>query len=566
MRSSAPPPDTPELPEPAALAAELQACLAAANPKGGVHATEAAEAALRAGELALRLGLPVERGRAALWRCVHLLRLARHDELLQFSRLALPQLNLPALQAERRELLRITALAGSEHGNFDVALTAAHELVRSSAGDLGPGPALLAALTLGACFERMGDSWQALRILEQALRDHSPAPAEDGSAHAPAFALPLLMTHNGVCATALGIVHRLLDLNAEDELHDVLQRARHAGEQARVLLPHHPDPTYQVAVLGNLGEVLLYQGEVAAAEPLLRGSHGLALSLGLRAHGWRVQASLGAWWLAHGDAGAALAAMQGLMAEMGDEAPPQTLVRVLNVAYRACRALGRHEEALGHFEAAERIERRRTMAQLRAQSQLFVTRSEAQQAQWQAEQARREAQQHREHAVEAAARAERDPLTGLGNRRHLQARCAELLPAAERLGRPVALAQLDLDYFKAVNDRHGHAVGDKVLVAVAQLLRENMRTDDVLVRHGGEEFVIVLPGLTLDAAAEVCERLRERLARYPWLAVCGTVIPITASIGLAAAPPYQLEALLLRADEALYRAKDDGRNQLALAP
>jgi len=109
-------------------------------------------------------------------------------------------------------------------------------------------------------------------------------------------------------------------------------------------------------------------------------------------------------------------------------------------------------------------------------------------------------------------------------------------------------------------------VGDKVLVAVAQLLRENMRTDDVLVRHGGEEFVVVLPGLSLEAAAEVCERLRERLARFPWVAVCGTSIPITVSIGLAAAPSYQLDVLLQRADDALYRAKGDGRNLLVVAP
>lgn len=548
---------------PADPAAELRACMAAADPAAGKHAAAAEAAASRAGELALQLGRSLERGRAAAWRCAHLLRLGRHEELLLASSRALPLLDAAPLKSERRELLRHTALAGSELGNFDIALAAAHELVRSSAGDLGDGPALLAAMTLGVCFERMGDSWQALRIMEQALRDHGPA---EGEVEQPELGLPLLMTTNGVSAIALGIAHRMLDLDAPDELRQVLQRARCAGEQAQGILQRCPDATYRVAVMGNLGETLLYQGDAAAAEPLLRGSHDIALALGLRAYGWRVQASLGAWMLARGDADSAIAAMSTLLQEMGAEAPPQTLVRTHHVAYRACRALGRFEEALRHFEVAERIERQRTMAQLRAQSQLFVTRSEAQQAQWQAEQARREAQQHRERAVEAAASAERDPLTALGNRRHLQARCAELLPAAERHDRPVALALLDLDHFKAVNDRHGHAVGDKVLVAVAQLLRENMRTDDVLVRHGGEEFVVVLPGLTLDAAAEVCERLRERLARYPWQAVCGTSIPVTVSIGLAAAPAYQLDSLLQRADQALYRAKDGGRNRVLLFP
>ena len=558
-------PVTPSLPSDpdADVVAEMQACLVAAAPGSGAHAAAAEAAARRAGELAAQCGLPLEEGRAAAWRCVHLLRLGRHDELLQLSQLTLPRLDDPTLQTERRELLRQTALAGSELGNFDVALAAAHELVRSSAGDLGDGPALLAAMTLGVCFERMGDSWQALRIMEQALRDHGPL---EGEVEHPDLGLPLLMTTNAVSAIALGIAHRLLDLDEREELHQVLQRARRAGEQAMDILQRCPDATYRVAVMGNIGETLLYLGDGKAAEPLLRESHASALALGLRAYGWRVQASLGAWMLAHGDPAGASQAMFELLQEMGPEAPPQTLVRSHHVAYRGCRALGRFEEALHHFEMAERIERRRTMAQLRAQSQLFVTRSEAQQAQWQAEQARREAQQHRERAAEAAAHAERDPLTSLGNRRHLQARCAELLPAAERHGRPLSLAQLDLDHFKAVNDRHGHAVGDKVLVAVAQLLRENMRTDDVLVRHGGEEFVVVLPGLSLEAAAEVCERLRERLARFPWVAVCGTSIPITVSIGLAAAPSYQLDVLLQRADDALYRAKGDGRNLLVVAP
>lgn len=549
--------------EPPEPVAELRACLDVAEPGAGTHAAAAEAAARRAAQLAEQLGLALEHGRAAAWRCVHLLRLGHHEELLQASSLALPLLDAPALQAERRELLRSTAMAASENGEFEIALGAAHELVRSSAGDLGAGPALLAALTLSVCFERMGDSWQALRIMESALRDHGPA---DGEIVSPELGLPLLMTCNGVCAIALGIAHRLLDLDAPDELQEVLQRARRAGEQAQAVLQRCPDPTYRVAIMGNLGETLLYQGDVVASEPLLRGSHAHALALGLRAHGWRVQASLGAWMLARDDAEGAMAAMSALLQEMGTQGPPQTLVRTHHVAYRACRALGRHQEALQHFEVAERIERRRTMSQLRAQSQLFVTRSEAQQAQWQAEQARREAQQQRERAQAAAAHAELDPLTGLGNRRHLQARCAELMPTAERLRQPLALAQLDLDHFKAVNDRHGHAVGDKVLVVVAQLLRENMRTADVLVRHGGEEFVVVLPGLTLEAAAEVCERLRACLAAYPWQATCGASVSITASIGLSVAPPYQLETLLLRADAALYRAKGEGRNRVQLSP
>ncbi|MDO9073647.1 MAG: GGDEF domain-containing protein [Rubrivivax sp.] len=541
--------------------AELQACLAAAAPAAGERPAAAVEAARRARTLAGRLHRHDDEARAGVWLCTHLLRLGRHDELLRAAPRAQLLLDAPELLAERRELLRLVTLAGSEAGIFDVALASAHELVRSTVGDVRDGAALTASLALAVCFERMGDSWQAVRLLEQALHDHGTRDADRVAAEP---VMPLLMATNALCATAIGILHRLLDVGTGAEVGEVLQLARRAGEQARALLPGLPDATYRVAVLGNLGEVMLYQGEVDAAEPLLRESHGLAVERGLVAHGWRVQASMGAWLLARQAPARALETMECLIVEMGADAPPQTDVRARHVAYRACRALGRHADALAHFEAVERLERRRTMAQLRAQSQLFVTRTEAQQAQWQAEQARLEAQHHRERAAEAVARAERDPLTGLGNRRHLAARCAELLPAAQRSGQPLALAQMDIDRFKPVNDRYGHAVGDTVLVEVARLLRENMRTGDVLVRHGGEEFVLVLPGLGLEAAAEVCERLRERFAAHHWLAVCGTPLDLTVSIGVAAAPPYELATLLQRADEALYRAKDGGRNRVCL--
>jgi diguanylate cyclase (GGDEF)-like protein len=281
-----------------------------------------------------------------------------------------------------------------------------------------------------------------------------------------------------------------------------------------------------------------------------------------------VRVTVGEWQLAAGQPAAALAGAEALVAEMagtGESAPQQTLMRAHHVAYLACRALGRFEPALTHFEIVERMERRRAVVQLRAQSQLFVTRSEAQRAQWQAEQARQDAEQQRERAAAYAASAESDPLTGLGNRRHLDRRCAELLPRLAAEGRPLALALIDIDRFKQINDRHGHAAGDRVLVAMAQLLRENMRETDVLARHGGEEFVIVLPGMGSLLAAEVGERLRERIERHDWGGVVAPGFTLTASIGLASAPPYELPALMQLADQALYRAKRRGRNRLCVA-
>lgn len=540
--------------EGAGALAQLAAWLAAADPDQGRMPAEACDVALQAMALAARLRRPLDQGRAGAWRCTHLLRLGRHAELLAEAAALQPLLLAPELAAERREFLRVLTLAASETGALDTALDAAHELVRISALLGEDGPALSATFALAACFERMGDSWQAVRLLVQALKDHG-----DG-----APPLPLLVANNGLCAIALGTVHQLLGTGGDAEVPAVLARARAAGEKARSLLQRLPDPAYEVAVLGNLGETLLHQGALAEAEPLLRQALATAAARGLQAHAWRVQASLGSWMLARGDAAGALAGMRSLIAGMGAEEPQQTAIRAHHAAYRACKLLGEHAEALDHLEFVERTQRQRTAVQLRAQSRLFVTRTEAQQAQWQVEQARLDAQHQRERAAEFAERAERDPLTGLGNRRHLERRCAELLPAAQREGRPLALAQIDIDRFKAINDLHGHATGDRVLVAMAQLLRENTRAGDVLARHGGEEFVVVLPGMALEQAVEICERLRERVSAHDWSDAAGPVSAVTISIGLAAAPPYDAAALMQSADEALYAAKRGGRNRLCL--
>lgn len=538
-----------------AVAARLQACLATADPACGTSSAAACDAAREAQALARKLHRPADEGRAGALLCWHLLRLGRFDELQREAARSLPLLAGAELAAERGELLRLLTLAACETGAYDLALDAAQELVQLAAVPGDAGPVLTAASTLAACFERMGDSWQAVRVLSKALQDHGDAAPD----------LPLASALNALCAISIGEFHRLRGAAPDAEAAAALARGRGAGERALGLLERLPDSAaYEVVVLGNLGEVLLHQGERSEAERLLQRAHERASERGFAAYGWRAACSQAEALRIDGHAADAWQAMERLLAEMGDTAPPQTAIRAHHVAYLACRALGRFEPALVHFEAVERLERQRATAQLRAQSQLFVTRTEAQQAQWVAEQALHEARQQRARAAELAETAERDPLTGLGNRRHLDRRCSALLPAAEQAGQPLALAVIDIDRFKSINDHHGHAGGDRVLVAMAQLLRENTRTDDVLVRHGGEEFVIVLPGMGLSRATEVCERLRHRIATHPWVGAEGANFIVTVSIGLVAAPPYELAALMERADAALFRAKRGGRNRLTL--
>ena len=157
-----------------------------------------------------------------------------------------------------------------------------------------------------------------------------------------------------------------------------------------------------------------------------------------------------------------------------------------------------------------------------------------------------------------------DYLTGLPNRREFMARLDQELARLQRSSDDcAALLMLDIDHFKSVNDGFGHAVGDAVLRHLAALMRDGQRKVDVLGRMGGEEFAVLLPGATLDAAGRYAERLRESVAASP-LCEYERSIGITISVGIAQIQPCDAsgEAALIRADQALYRAKAQGRNRV----
>ena len=155
-----------------------------------------------------------------------------------------------------------------------------------------------------------------------------------------------------------------------------------------------------------------------------------------------------------------------------------------------------------------------------------------------------------------------DPLTGAFNRRHFDAQLAQLPPPPAATGAAGALLAVDLDHFKAINDSLGHAVGDGVLQGVVAVLNARKRPSDRLFRTGGEEFVLLLPRITVTDAARLADELRERIEAAPLLA--GQAV--TVSIGVAAQRAGRdAAAWLLAADEALYQAKRSGRNRVVTA-
>lgn len=161
--------------------------------------------------------------------------------------------------------------------------------------------------------------------------------------------------------------------------------------------------------------------------------------------------------------------------------------------------------------------------------------------------------------------AQTDPLTGLWNRRRQHEHLTWNLDHARRTGRPLSVVWCDLDHFKQVNDRFGHPGGDRVLKHFAQICRRVTRSDDLIGRMGGEEFLLILPDTAVDGAEVVGERLLRTLEATP-LALDGEWFPISASLGVAEAGMEETAASLLqRADEAMYAAKDAGRATLRTA-
>jgi diguanylate cyclase (GGDEF)-like protein len=158
----------------------------------------------------------------------------------------------------------------------------------------------------------------------------------------------------------------------------------------------------------------------------------------------------------------------------------------------------------------------------------------------------------------------RDLLTGLANRGFFDLRLSEEGDRAARLGRPVAVAMLDLDHLKDFNDAFGHSTGDDLLRAIALELREFFRTTDVVARYGGEEFGVVIPDSSASEARARLEELRQRVAALSIRVPGGPPAGVTVSIGVAAWPAdgETVDAVLIQADRRLHEAKRKGRNRV----
>jgi two-component system cell cycle response regulator len=161
-----------------------------------------------------------------------------------------------------------------------------------------------------------------------------------------------------------------------------------------------------------------------------------------------------------------------------------------------------------------------------------------------------------------------DQLTGLHNRRYMARHLDSLISNAQKSNKPLAFLIMDIDHFKSVNDTHGHDIGDEVLREFANRISANIRGIDLACRYGGEEFVVVMPDTDVDFAYTIAERLRKSVETTPIeISRAPGALSVTISIGIAASAggDDNAEKLLHRADQALYRAKREGRNRVIKA-
>ena len=543
----------PIAPSPADVSPAIAALLAGAREAaslddGLVIARQALEAAAA--------GTPCDRAAAGHITCFFLFRTGAIEQVLELGETVLPLLKAEALHAAYAEALRWVGLCACDAGRFGTAIQHATEGYRLADELDDQRGRVLAFSLLGGCFERAGDPWQGERL----LRDGLALARELGEPY------PLLATLNNLAAILIGKFYSLRDGWAADEARAALDDSLPLAREVLRLAPTLNDPYFDAFAHGNLGELLVHAGQLDEADALLTSALAMAAERGYQAVSQRVRCSVAELLLARGQMALARQMLNELLTEKDDPPPVSTRLRLHYALYLAHRAEGDSAAALESLEAFRRLESQRSMQQLKAKSELMVTRLEADESQRKVlERAYSVAQVHATRAVELERMALQDDLTGLGNRRELDLRLAEIVAVAGNDNSPLVVVVLDLDHFKRVNDVFGHAAGDRVLVQVAKLLRDNTRPADVVTRTGGEEFVIVMPGIGAPDAFDICERLRLRISGFQWGAIAPE-LSVTLSGGIACAPEYDPKRLVERADLAMYRAKRAGRNRVAVAP
>jgi diguanylate cyclase (GGDEF)-like protein len=489
--------------------------------------------------------------------CFFLYRAGAAHRAIAHGESILPLLIALRLNAAYLETLRWIGVCAVDIDRFDLGIKYGTTGSLFAEQNADAPNRVLALSLLGGALGRSGDPWQGEQMLREAVAAARALPKPCG--------LPLIVAMNNLTSVLVGMYYTLRGSEANAEalraLSDAVPLAREVVEQSPVL----QDPFFETFSFSMMGELLVHSGELDEADVLLTTALSYAERAGFNLLASRVRCSKAELAVTRGDT---RDAEQFLRDSVTHESTPATMamrLRLHYALYQSYRKSGDANRALQSLEAFQRKESLRATEQLRARSALMLTRFEAADNERKVlKQAYDVVQAQIARASDLERLASQDALTGLLNRRGIDAQLPALLATATATAEPMSLVIADLDFFKRINDEFGHAVGDRVLVQVAKLFGLSTRHGDLVARTGGEEFLLVLPGLDGTAAVELCERLRVNVMRFPW----SEMIPklsVTLSVGIACAPPYNMTTLIERADFAMYRAKRAGRNRVVMA-
>jgi diguanylate cyclase (GGDEF)-like protein len=354
---------------------------------------------------------------------------------------------------------------------------------------------------------------------------------------------------------------------------DELEQARECARTAQRYCERSGNLYLHMGVYDTLAEINILDGELDAAEKYSRLGLAMARKAGSVPDEANAMLTLGRICRMRGRYDDAIAATRAalVVAEERGRLVEQYICHEL--LSEILEAKGDHAGALEHFKRFHELKEARSdgetqsrLANLQVANQISGAKKDAEIMRLRNLALEREVEERRIAQATLEARASLDPLTGLFNRAHLSA-LSEELRLSSSTDSPLALILLDIDYFKQVNDVHGHLAGDHVLVSVARILRENARDSDIPCRFGGDEFLLVLEGMDCAAATAAAERLRRAVSLAD-LRFGDQHMSITISAGVSAVEaghPVDLKALMSRADLALYNAKHSGRNRIVTA-
>lgn len=505
----------------------------------------------RASQLALESGSRSDRAKAEGLLALHLVRLGNFEAAIRAGECAISLEGGggdPAVLSQHHCTLAIAHMEANLWQHALQHAAAAFDAALAS-GDLRAE--CWALNRLGIAYEGSGDTDRGIDFLRRAL-----SIAERLAGVEEVFA-----ALNNLANASLNAVTK-----GRAGGHDVdayAAQALAASNEALRVARSESNPHRETVSGLNHASALRQAGRIAEATQALASAEALAIEHGYAEKLLEIALERSCANAAKGDLTAAIAELE-VVVQRAVESSNAGKERVARQRLaELLKRTGVFEAALAHYERFHALDIEDRARQADLQSRILINRLELDQARHASERLRLEAEMQRLRADELDRAAHEDPLTGLLNRRSVNARLPMLMARAAEHGRPMSAALLDLDHFKRVNDTYGHAIGDRVLSELAALLTKTARISDFVARMGGEEFLVLFVDTALEPAQAACERLCDIVRAHPWESIAPG-LAITVSIGLSAyaGQPDGFESWMARADAALYAAKHAGRNRV----